>query len=153
MTIELELQVASKSDAIPGKAVFQSWLATALRGRGDAGLVIRVVDENEMHTLNAHYRGQDKPTNVLSFPADLPEAVRGRIEPEPLGDIVICAPVVEAEAEAQDKPLIEHWAHLTVHGLLHLLGHDHQGEEDARAMEALEIEILSSLGIPNPYTD
>jgi probable rRNA maturation factor len=151
MTIELELQVASTSDAVPGREAFENWLASALRDCDDVGLAIRVVDETEMQALNSRYRGQDKPTNVLSFPADLPEALRGRIEPEPLGDIVICASIVETESKAQGKPTAHHWAHLTIHGLLHLLGHDHQEKVQAQAMEALEIDCLSRLGIPDPY--
>lgn len=151
MTIDFELQVASGSGTVPTADEFERWLAAVLDERGDCALAIRVVDGDEMQALNSRYRGQDRPTNVLSFPADLPEAVRGSISPEPLGDIVICAPVVEAEAKAQNKPVVHHWAHLTIHGLLHLVGHDHGKEAEAQAMETLEIDHLSRLGIPDPY--
>lgn len=151
MTIEFELQDVAAGQAVPSKEEFQAWIGAVLEGRDDAGLVIRVVGEDEMRALNARYRGRDKVTNVLSFPAELPAALKGRVKPEPLGDIVICAPIVAAEAGRQEKPLLNHWAHLTVHGLLHLLGYDHEEEAQAQAMEAREIAILSGIGIPDPY--
>lgn len=151
MTIEIELQDAWGGEAIPAAGEFEKWLTAALQGRDDVSLAVRVVGESEMQALNARYRGQDKPTNVLSFPAELPPALEGHIEPEPLGDIVICGPVVEAEARRQGKTVLHHWAHLCVHGLLHLRGHDHQEDEQARAMEAREVSILSGFGIPDPY--
>lgn len=151
MTIDLEVQNASSAAGIPGRDDFRMWVAAALDDRGEVGLVIRVVDEDEMRRLNAHYRGHDRPTNVLSFPAHLPESVKAHLETEQLGDIAICAPLVMSEAQAQGKAPAAHWAHLTVHGVLHLLGHDHEDESDADAMEALEIERLGRLGIPNPY--
>ena len=152
MTIDLELQDASNGDAVPSRKQFEAWLAAALEGRDEVAVVIRVVGEDEMRDLNARYRGQDKATNVLSFSADLPEVLKGQFRPEPLGDIVICAPVVAAEAVRQEKALHDHWAHLTVHGLLHLLGHDHQDEDEAQVMEAREIAILAAIGIPDPYS-
>jgi probable rRNA maturation factor len=106
-----------------------------------------LVDEPESRALNERYRGKDRPTNVLSFPAELPE----ELDIPLLGDIVICAPLVAEEASSQGKPVEAHWAHLVVHGVLHLLGHDHQLESEAREMEALEVELLASLGFPNPY--
>jgi probable rRNA maturation factor len=109
---------------------------------------IRIVDEAESRLLNREYRGRDKPTNVLSFPAELPP---GLLDYQCLGDLVICAPVVEREALEQGKRAQAHWAHLVVHGMLHLQGMDHQTETEAAEMEALEIEILHTLGHTNPY--
>lgn len=151
MTIELDVQVASAASDIPGKDDFERWLAVALGDRDNVGLTVRIVDAGEMEALNARYRGKNGPTNVLSFPADLPQSLKGAIIPEPLGDLVICAPVVAAEAKTQSKPESNHWAHLTIHGVLHLLGYDHQDQADAEVMEALEIRCLSELGIPDPY--
>lgn len=150
-TIEIDVENASSGDNVPGPMQFQGWLTPALRDRGGASLSIRIVDEAEMQALNARYRGKDKPTNVLSFPADLPEALKGQISPEPLGDIVLCAAVIRDEASEQGKPAEDHWAHLAIHGLLHLFGHDHQDDDEAQAMEALEIRFLSELGIADPY--
>ncbi len=150
-TIELECQNASGSPNVPSAAEFERWIAIALEGRQNVALTVRVVDEAEMQALNSRFRGRDKPTNVLSFPADLPAALKGKISPEPLGDIVICAEVVQAEADQQNKPHKDHWAHLTIHGLLHLLGHDHQDAQEADAMERQEIECLAALGIADPY--
>jgi len=149
--IELEVQSASSVETIPGVLDFGTWLATAVDGPDDVSLVIRVVDEAEMQDLNARYRGLDKTTNVLSFPSDVPESIKQELEAAPLGDIVICAPVVEAEAQAQGKPPMDHWAHLSIHGLLHLLGHNHEEEDEAVRMEAMEIACLETLGIPDPY--
>ena len=151
VTLELEFQDASGCPAVPPRSEFAAWLEGTLEDRGDVSVTVRIVDEAEMRALNNRYRGRDKATNVLSFEADLPETIRGEIQPEPLGDIVICAPVVEAEAELQGKPPRHHWAHLCIHGLLHLLGHDHDVEERATVMESLEVKYLSRLGIPDPY--
>jgi len=135
---------------LPAAASFRRWVAAALAGAGHrhaAELAIRVVDAGEGRALNRQYRGKDRPTNVLSFPAELPPGV-----PVPLlGDIVLCAPVIAAEAAAQGKPLRDHHAHLTVHGVLHLLGHGHDDAATATAMEALETRILAGLGIADPY--
>jgi probable rRNA maturation factor len=117
------------------------------RRSSPAELSIRIVGSREGRALNLRYRGRDYATNVLSFPAELPPGVTLPL----LGDIVIAAPVVAREAREQDKPLRDHYAHLTVHGVLHLLGYDHQREHDAARMEALEKRILASLGIPDPY--
>ena len=114
--------------------------------QGEGEVCVRVVDETESRTLNRRYRGKDKPTNVLSFPADI-ELPEGRV----WGDIVICAPVVAAEAEAQGKALEAHFAHMVVHGVLHLLGYDHESGADAETMESLETEILGRFGIGDPY--
>jgi len=110
---------------------------------------VRLVDIAEMKTLNETYRDKAGPTNVLSFPSDLPDDLQLPL----LGDIVICAPVVRAEAAEQGKNLTAHWAHMTIHGTLHLLGYDHIAEEEAAAMEALESAILKRLDYPCPYRD
>lgn len=114
---------------------------------------IRVVGLDEGRALNAHYRDKDYATNVLSFTAELPEALIAELDERPLGDLAICAEVVAREAIEQGKPLAAHWAHMIVHGSLHLLGHDHIEPEDAARMEPLELKILSVLGIDNPYDD
>ena len=133
---------------VPAPASFKRWAEAACQGRiKRADIAIRVVDEKEGRALNKHYRGKDDATNVLSFPAELPEGVTLPV----LGDLVICAPVVAKEAAEQGKSLAAHYAHLTVHGVLHLLGWDHQDEREAECMEALEREILGSLGIDDPY--
>lgn len=133
---------------LPAAASFRKWAAAAAKGRiRRADLAIRLVDEKEGRSLNRHYRGKDYATNVLSFPADLPEGVKLPL----LGDLVICAPVVAREAAEQGKPLAAHYAHLTVHGVLHLLGLDHEDEREAEAMERIEREVLAALGFPDPY--
>lgn len=133
---------------LPAAASFRKWAAAAAKGRiRKADLAIRLVDEKEGRALNRHYRGKDHATNVLSFPADLPEGVSLPL----LGDLVICAPVVAREAAEQGKPLAAHYAHLTVHGVLHLLGLDHEDAREAEAMEQIERDILAALGFPDPY--
>ena len=137
---------------IPAAASFRKWVAAALEGRiREADLAIRIVDEKEGRALNHHYRGKDYATNVLSFPAELPEGLPKGVKLPLLGDLVLCAPVVAREAKEQGKPLGAHYAHLTVHGCLHLLGWDHEDEREAEAMEQLEREILAELGIADPY--
>ena len=147
MTIDLDIQNASEFEPIPRQEQFALWVEAALQGKDDIELTLRLVDKSESRELNARFRGKDQPTNVLSFPAELPPGIDIPL----LGDIVICAPLVEEEAQAQDKPLQEHWAHLVIHGVLHLLGYDHQVEQDAIEMERIEVELLASLGIGNPY--
>jgi len=147
MTIELEVQRATSFEPLPDDRQFECWVSAALQRTGEVILTIRVVDREEMRALNMRYRGKDSATNVLSFPAEVP----AEVELPLLGDIVLCAPLVADEAQAQDKPVEAHWAHLTVHGVLHLLGHDHQDARDAEAMEGLEVRILESLGIGDPY--
>ncbi|MGH8074096.1 MAG: rRNA maturation RNase YbeY [Lysobacter sp.] len=133
---------------VPAAMSFRRWVAAALDGRiREADLAVRLVDDKEGRALNRHYRGKDYATNVLSFPADLPEGVKLPL----LGDLVICVPVVTREATEQGKRLNDHYAHLTVHGALHLLGWDHEDEREAECMEQLEREILASLGIADPY--
>ena len=134
----------------PERAQVEHWIATALAeaGAGDAcELTVRIVASAEMQALNHRYRGFDSPTNVLAFEAELPPGIDLPL----LGDIVICAPVVEREAAQQGKPASAHWAHMAVHGALHLLGHDHQDSDQADAMEHLETVILARLGFPDPY--
>ncbi|MBS0381754.1 MAG: rRNA maturation RNase YbeY [Proteobacteria bacterium] len=153
-TPRLELGVsvsyATSRRGVPAPASFRHWVEAALVGAGHrkpAELSIRVVGTSEARALNARYRGKDYATNVLSFPVDLPRGVTSPL----LGDLVICAPVVVREAREQGKPTRNHYAHLTVHGVLHLLGYDHLNERDAERMEMLETRILASLGIPDPY--
>jgi len=147
MTIDLDIQNASEFEPVPRQEQFALWVEAALQGKDDIELTLRLVDKSESRELNARFRGKDQPTNVLSFPAELPPGIDIPL----LGDIVICAPLVEEEAQAQDKHLQEHWAHLVIHGVLHLLGYDHQVEQDAIEMERIEVELLASLGIGNPY--
>ena len=154
MTLDLDLQNPGGLSEVPAESAFRRWVEAALAGRaGDFSLSVRVVDKDESRQLNARYRQQDKPTNVLSFAVELPGEVLEQLPVCPLGDLVICAPLVRSEAQAQGKTALSHWAHLTVHGVLHLLGHDHQEQEQAQAMEALEVRILAGLGVPDPYTD
>ena len=150
MTIELEVQRATASRPLPSDRQFRLWaeaVLAALAARPRAVLTIRLVDREEGRELNSRYRGRDQATNVLSFPAELPDEVDLPL----LGDIVLCAPLVADEAADQEKDLQAHWAHLTIHGILHLLGYDHQRSEEAEAMERLEIRLLGQLGIDNPY--
>jgi probable rRNA maturation factor len=137
---------------LPSAPSFKRWAAAACEGRIlKADLAIRLVDAKEGLALNRHYRGKDCATNVLSFPAEIPEGV---VMPMPLlGDLVICAPMVAREAREQGKPLNAHYAHLTVHGVLHLLGLDHDDDREAEAMELFEREILAGLGYADPYTE
>ena len=150
MSVVLDVQRASASEDLPGDAQLLAWAEGALAGRRrEAELTLRIVDEAESAELNQTYRGRPGPTNVLSFPFEAPPG----LELPLLGDLVICAPVVEREAAAQGKPPRAHWAHMVVHGILHLLGYDHMSETDAQVMEALEIEILNTLGYPDPYIE
>ena len=152
--IVIDLQLAATAPSLPAADDFRRWAEAALRQAGHEGaaeITVRVVDAEESRTLNREYRDKDKPTNVLSFPSDLPDFLHGQLEVLPLGDLVICAPVVAAEAAAEGKAEHDHWAHLTVHGVLHLLGFDHIENDEAEAMEAQEIHALQTLGIRNPY--
>ena len=135
---------------VPASASFARWVAAALHGarwRKSTEVAIRIVNADEGRNLNRDYRGKDYATNVLSFPAELPPGVDLPL----IGDLAICAPVVAREAAEQGKKPRDHWAHLTVHGTLHLLGYDHIEDAQAEAMEALETRILASLGIADPY--
>lgn len=148
MSITLDLQLASTATDLPSTEQFQQWLdAAILPFQAEAEVTIRLVDNAESQQLNLTYRGKDYPTNVLSFPFQCPPGVELPL----LGDLVICAPVVAKEAAEQNKPLHAHWAHMVIHGSLHLLGFDHINDDDAEQMEAEEITILQQLGITNPY--
>ena len=139
--LAMAVQYASATQDLPTAAQFRKWVRLALRA--DAEIALRVVDEDEGRMLNRDYRGKDYATNVLTFP--LAE------EPLLMGDIVLCAPVVAREAEAQQKPLLAHYAHLTVHGVLHLQGYDHETEAEAVQMESMETEIITKMGYADPY--
>ncbi|HCU85115.1 MULTISPECIES: rRNA maturation RNase YbeY [unclassified Methylophilus] len=141
--LDFSLQLASATADIPAAAQFKRWVRAALRV--ETSLTIRIVDEAEGQQLNAAYRGRDYATNVLTFP--LTE------EPMLMGDIVICAPVVAREALEQGKPLLAHYAHMTVHGVLHLHGYDHEVDAQAELMEAMEIAVMQTLGFANPYAE
>lgn len=158
--MELDLQLATRATDLPSEADFQRWCLAALSELGqsaDYELTIRLVDNEEIQQLNSDYRGKDKPTNVLSFPfeaVDLLGAYAGdvaQLDVPLLGDLVIAPAVIEAEAKEQNKTLSAHYAHMTVHGVLHLLGYDHVEDAEAEQMEALEIQILARLEIGNPY--
>lgn len=149
----VDVQFAVSGDDTPDAATIRDWICRAIDGAGvsrDLEVSVRIVDHDEMQALNRRYRDRNRATNVLSFPAGrvagLPDG-----EPGPLGDVVVCAGVVSEEAAAQQKPVAEHWAHMIVHGTLHLLGYDHEDDDEARDMEALEASILGSSGIPDPY--
>lgn len=149
MNLTVDIQSAS-AEPVPDEDDIRHWIGCALScapERSDAEVSIRLVDEAEMTELNSNYRGQNGATNVLSFPTDLPTDLQLPM----LGDIVICAPVVRREADEQGKPLQAHWAHMTVHGTLHLLGYDHIEDAEAAIMEALETDILKQLEYPCPY--
>ena len=148
--LQLEVQYALDADGVPARRDFQRWALAALQPlERSVELVIRIVDAQESRQLNRQYRAQDKATNVLSFPFEPPPAV----ESHHLGDLVICAPVVRQQAHEQHKQEQYHWAHMVVHGVLHLRGYDHQNEEDASEMEALEKRVLNQLGVPDPYRE
>lgn len=174
--LSLDIQVENIEDSLPSANEFENWIARTLEKvqmqpqttknthrlinvleAGEAGnvqaieLAIRIVNEEEGSCLNETYRGKAGPTNVLSFPFAPPEALPSDLQVPLLGDIIICAPVVKKQALEQNKPEKNHWAHLTVHGTLHLLGYDHVNNEEANIMEDLEVIILNKLGFPDPY--
>lgn len=147
MSLELELQLACSLQGILGASTFQDWLNACFADAADATVLVRIVDETESAELNQQFREKAGPTNVLSFPFETPP----EIPDNHLGDLVLCAPVIAAEAKEQEKREADHWAHMLVHGVLHLQGYDHLTETEAEEMEALEIHLLSGLGISNPY--
>lgn len=148
MSIHVDIDNTCNADNVPDDESFSRWVGSALEGlRTRAELAIRIVDESESAALNAQYRQKNAATNVLSFPSDLPE----NCDPPILGDLAICAAVVAREADEQQKPLVAHWAHMVIHGSLHLLGFDHIEDTDAGIMETREIAILHTLGFANPY--
>ena len=147
---QIHIGYAVPRAGIPAANSFRRWVRAALQGGGrrkPVELSVRIVDADEGRALNHDYRGKDYATNVLSFPAELPPSVLLPL----IGDLAICAPVVLREAAEQGKTPRDHWAHLTIHGVLHLLGYDHVDEAEAIAMEALETRILGGLGIADPY--
>ncbi|MFT6898083.1 MAG: putative rRNA maturation factor [Paraglaciecola sp.] len=151
MTTLLDLQIACQSGQIPTAQNLQLWLDAVLsnRDQADQEITVRLVDIAESQALNHQYRGKDQATNVLSFPFEAPPGMTMNL----LGDLVICTDVIEQEATEQHKPLMHHWAHMLVHGTLHLLGYDHIDDNEAQDMEELEIEILQNLSIDDPYQD
>ncbi len=147
--IALDLQKACANATLPTDQQFQFWVEHALAGTQQSyELCIRLVDLEESQSLNKSYRGKDKPTNVLSFPFEAPP----QITMDLLGDLVICVPVVEQEAAQQHKTLTAHWAHMVIHGCLHLLGYDHEQDKEAIIMEELERTAMHRLGFPDPYS-
>lgn len=149
MSNHIDLQLACEAAELPTLELFQQWTDIALTSVTDQvfELTIRIVNIAESQQLNKQYRKKDKPTNVLSFPFEVPDGIELNL----LGDLVVCAQIVEQEAEEQNKMLFDHWAHMIIHGCLHLLGYDHINDLDADKMEALEIKILAELSINNPY--
>ncbi|MCG3469537.1 rRNA maturation RNase YbeY [Xenorhabdus bovienii] len=148
-SVILDLQIACENpEGLPDEALVQRWLESVLpQFQAESEVTIRLVDEAESHDLNLTYRGKDKPTNVLSFPFEAPPEVELPL----LGDLIICRQVVEQEAEEQQKTVEEHWAHMVIHGSLHLLGYNHIEDDEAEEMESLETEILQKMGYADPY--
>jgi probable rRNA maturation factor len=144
----VEIQTIFKSNGQPDQEHIQRWVDAALEGVDqDTEIVVRIVDEQESAELNEQYRHKQGPTNILSFPVEVPDGIELNL----LGDLVVCAPILEKEALEQHKALADHWAHIIVHGVLHLLGYDHIDETEAELMENKEITILNKLTIKNPY--
>lgn len=145
----IDLQIACEQESgLPTAQQIEQWATTAVQPQSDeVEMTVRIVDEAESHELNLNYRGKDRPTNVLSFPFECPDEVELPL----LGDLVICRQVVEREAQEQDKPVMAHWAHMVVHGSLHLLGYDHIEDDEAEEMESLETQIMTGLGFADPY--
>ena len=147
MIIDLQL-ACENTEGLPSEAQILQWATAAVQPESDnVEMTVRIVDEAESHDLNLTYRGKDRPTNVLSFLFECPDEVELPL----LGDLVICRQVVEREAIEQEKPLMAHWAHMIVHGSLHLLGYDHIEDDEAEEMESLETEIMQGLGFADPY--
>lgn len=148
--VKLDIQITSQMDYLPSQRCLRIWCNAALSRYGKTvELTLRIVDADESRLLNRTWRGKDSPTNVLAFPAD--SALKTVLATPLLGDLVICAPIVAKEALSQNKPLAAHWAHIVIHGCLHLLGYDHRDNAQAETMENLERQLLAHLGYPNPY--
>lgn len=145
----IDLQIACEQETgLPTAEQIEQWATAAVQPQSDeVEMTVRIVDEAESHALNLNYRDKDRPTNVLSFPFECPDEVELPL----LGDLVICRQVVEREAQEQDKPVMAHWAHMVVHGSLHLLGYDHIEDDEAEEMESLETQIMTGLGFADPY--
>lgn len=163
LSVELDLQNPNNTESLPSLLEMKAWCEAAIQSKSSQqafqnslSVLIRVVDSEESAELNQNYREKEGPTNVLSFPNEVPEFMLGISELSEqnshLGDLVICNSLVQQEAKEQHKSLVSHWAHLIIHGVLHLQGFDHINDADAVEMEALEIQILEQLGFPNPYT-
>lgn len=148
-SVLVDLQIATENiEGLPTEEQIVQWATGAVQPEGnEVEMTVRIVDEAESHELNLTYRGKDRPTNVLSFPFECPDEVELPL----LGDLVICRQVVEREAAEQEKPLMAHWAHMVVHGSLHLLGYDHIEDDEAEEMESLETQIMQGLGFVDPY--
>ena len=148
-SILVDLQIATENiEGLPTEEQIVQWATAAVQPEdNEVEMTVRIVDEAESHELNLTYRGKDRPTNVLSFPFECPDEVELPL----LGDLVICRQVVEREAAEQEKALIAHWAHMVVHGSLHLLGYDHIEDDEAEEMESLETQIMQGLGFDDPY--
>lgn len=155
MTVTIDVINDSDATALPSTDQLQAWSEYVMQhleaSPKPVTVGLRIVDEPEGAAINRDYRDRDYATNVLSFGSELPEVVLAGLDEIPLGDLVICAPVVAREAQEQNKPLDAHWAHMLVHGLLHLQGFDHESDEQAQTMEALETRILAGLGFDDPY--
>jgi probable rRNA maturation factor len=147
---QLDIQIATTAPSFPSSAQFQHWVDLALADQPETfEITLRLVDEAESAELNQRYRHKNAPTNILSFPFEVPEGISLNL----LGDLVICVPVIEREAHAQGKAVDHHWAHIVMHGILHLRGYDHLDETEAQEMEAKEIDLLKTLNISNPYQE
>ncbi len=160
LTLDLQNQTSAKEQWTPHSKTLQYWLQRTIdltpsnaSATSDLEACIRLVSDVEIHNINKTFRNKDKATNILSFPASesIPESVYRQLQPIPLGDIVLCPDIINTEAQQQNKTIEAHWAHLSIHGLLHLLGYDHIVNSEAEEMELLEINILKSLGFSNPY--
>ena len=154
MPHKIDLQIACEETKYPSIEQFQRWVNTALDEvssdtKQAFELTIRIVNREESQQLNNQYRGIDKPTNVLSFPFEVPEGIELNL----LGDLIICIEVMQKEAQDQNKALFDHWAHLVIHGCLHLVGFDHISDNEALEMESIEVLILKKLGINDPYLE
>lgn len=149
----IAVQFAVESANLPSEQHLIKWAQHALSHANANGgeITLRLTDADEIQALNQQYRSKNKPTNVLSFPFEMPVGIPLQLEEQILGDIILCATVIEKEANEQHKEIFHHWAHMVVHGVLHLLGYDHIENAEAAVMEQLEIEVLATLGIPNPY--
>lgn len=149
--LELTIQNQQKEFEIPAESKLLAWAENALLNDEDSQVTLRIVDADESRALNKEFRGKDKPTNVLSFPMDVPDELVQAMALKLLGDLVVCADIVDQESAQQNKTTEAHWAHMLTHGMLHLQGYDHINDSDAEEMEALEIKILKQSGFDNPY--